>query len=67
MDFRICSKKNFGVTWVVGVWWCECERELENAVFGMAIASAQLRNDRNNEENKSGFKIDLAAVLFVVQ
>lgn len=68
MDFRIYSTKNFGVTWVVGVWWCGCEKELENAVFGMAVASAQLRNDdRNNEENKSGFKIDLAAILFVVQ
>ena len=48
--------------------WCGYEREEENAHLDMAIAAAQLRNDdRNNEENNSGFKNDLAAILFVVQ
>lgn len=34
----------------------------------MAVEATQLRNDdRNNEENHSGFKNGLAAILFVVQ
>ena len=43
-------------------------KEKKNTYLDTAVAAAQLRNDdRYNEENNSGFKNDLAVILFVVQ
>ena len=45
----------------------DVRREKKKTYLDMAVAIAQLRNDdRNNEENNSGFKNDLAVILFVV-
>lgn len=62
------ASKQVLLGWVDGGGWHRCEGEEENAHLDMAVAVAQLRNDgRNNEENNSSFKNDLAAILFVVQ